>query len=79
MSISQKIKAVNNKIEQNKALHDLGGQTTKISAFSLGYVSKYEFLTSKYLLTKKELLEEAATMKRFEYSPLDKLTLQGTN
>ena len=38
---------------------------------SLGNVSKYEFLTSKDVLPGKELLEKAATMKRFEYSPLD--------
>ena len=38
---------------------------------SLGNVSKYEFLTSKDVLPGKDLLEKAATMKRFEYSPLD--------
>ena len=42
--------------------------------------SKYEFLTSKDVLTEKDLLEKAATIKRFEYYPLGselrKLTLQ---
>ena len=36
MSISQKTKAVNNKIEQNNARYDLDRQTTKISALSSG-------------------------------------------
>ena len=70
--VSEKIKAINKKIEQNKAQYDLHRQTAKVSALSLGYVSKYEFFTSKDVLPGKELLEKAATMKRFEYSPLDK-------
>ena len=40
MSISEKIKAINNGIEQNKAQYDLDRQTTKISALSSGNVSK---------------------------------------
>ena len=72
MSISQKIKAVNNKIEQNKAQYDLDRQTAKVSAFLSRNVSKYEFLTGKDVLPQKDLLEKAATMKRFEYSPLVK-------
>ena len=47
MSISGKIKAINIKIEQNKAQYDLDRQTAKISALSSGNVSKYEFLTGK--------------------------------
>ena len=39
MSISEKIKSINNKIEQNKAQHDLDRQTAKISALSSGNVS----------------------------------------
>ena len=34
MSISEKIKEINNKIEQNKAQYDLDRQITKISALS---------------------------------------------
>ena len=34
MSFSEKIKAINNKIKQNKAQHNLDRQTAKISAFS---------------------------------------------
>ena len=73
MSISEKIKTVNNKIEQNNAQYNLDRQTSKISALSSGNVNKYEFLaTSKDVLTKKELLGKAATVKRVEYYPLGK-------
>ena len=53
MSISEKIKAINNKIKQNKAQCDLDRQTAKISALSPGNVSKYEFLTGKDVLPEK--------------------------
>ena len=42
MSISNKIKVINNKIKQNKAQYDLDRQTANIS----GNVSKYRSLTS---------------------------------
>ena len=41
MSISGKIKAINNKIEQNKTQCNLHTQTAKISALSSGNTSKY--------------------------------------
>ena len=47
MSINEKIKAINNKIEKNKAQYNLDRQTAKIPALSSGNVSKYEFLTGK--------------------------------
>ena len=66
MSISEKIKAINNKIEQNKAQHNLDRQTSKISALSSRNVSKYEFLTGKDVLPEKNLLGKAAAMKKIE-------------
>ena len=72
MSISEKIKAINNKINQEKAQYDLDRQTAKISVLSSGSVHKYEFLTSKDDLPEKYLLEKAAAMKRFKYLPLSK-------
>ena len=72
MNISEKIKAINNKNQQNKVRYDLDRQTTKISALSSGNVSKYEFLTGKYFLPEKDLLEKAAALKRCEYSLWDK-------
>ena len=47
MTVSEKIKAVNYKIEQNKAQYDLDRQTAKTSPLSTGNVSKCEFLTGK--------------------------------
>ena len=49
MSISEKIKLINNKIKQNKVQYD----SAKISALSSGNVSKYEFLTVRDVLPEK--------------------------
>ena len=70
MSISKKIKGINNKIQQNKAQYNLDRQTAEISALSSGNVSKYEFLNGKDVLLEKDLSEKAAALKRFEYSPI---------
>ena len=51
MSISEKIKAINNKIAQNKAQYHLDKQNAKTFVLSLGNVSKYEFLTVKGVLS----------------------------
>ena len=72
MSISEEIKTINNKIEQNKAQYNFDRQTAKISALSPGNVSKYESLTGKDLVPIQNLLEKAAIMKRFEYFLLGK-------
>ena len=53
MSIREKIKTINKKIKQNKAQYNLDRKTAKISTFSSGNVSKYEFLTGKYGFTRK--------------------------
>ena len=68
MSINAKIKAIKNKIKQNKAQCNLDRQTAKISALSSGNVSKYEFLSGKDVLPEKSLLENAATMERVKYN-----------
>ena len=68
MTVSKKIKTIDKKIEQNKAQQSLGRQTAKISALSSDNVSKYAFLTVQDV--EKDLLEKAATIKRFEYSSL---------
>ena len=71
INVSEKIKRIDNKIEQNKARYNLDRQTAKISAISSGNI-KYEFLTGKDVLPGKDLLEKAAALKRFGYSPLGK-------
>ena len=70
--MTEKIKTINNKIEQNNAHYDLDKQVDQTSALSLGNVNKYEFLIDKDVLPEKDLLEKAATIKRFEYLLLGK-------
>ena len=53
MSISEKIKAINNKIKRNKSQNNLDRQDTKISALSSGNVSKYKFLFTTMFYHKK--------------------------
>ena len=68
MSISEKIKAINNKIEQKKkknAQYELDTQTANILALLSENVSKYEFLTGKDVLPEKDLQEKAAALRRF--------------
>ena len=72
MIISEKIKTIDNKIEQNKTQYTVDRQFAKISALSSENVSKYEFLTAKDVLSEKNLLRKAAAIKKFEYSPLGK-------
>ena len=72
MSISEKTKAMNKKIKQNKVQYDLNRQATNISALSSRNVSKYESLNAEDVLLEKDLLEKAAALKRFEYSRLAK-------
>ena len=61
MTVSEKIKTIDNKIEQNKAQNDLDRNTDKISAKSSGNVSEYEFLLAKMFYQKntsyKKLLQ----------------------
>ena len=56
MSISEKIKTIDNKIEQNKGQYKLDRQTAKISALLSGNVGKFKFLSSKDVLSEKDLL-----------------------
>ena len=56
MSISEKIKAINNKIKRSKAQYDLDRQTAKISALTSGNFSQHEFLTGKVVLPEKDLI-----------------------
>ena len=58
MSLSDQIKTIDKKIEQNKAQYNLDKQTAKIFALSSGNVSKFEFLTGKDVLPEKDFLEK---------------------
>ena len=63
MTVSDKIKTIDNKIEENKAQYDLDRQATNISALSLGSVNRYEFLTGKDVLREKDMLEKLLQSK----------------
>ena len=54
--------------EQCKHQCNLDRPTAHISALSSVNVGKYEYLSGKYILPGKLLLEKAAAIKRFEYS-----------
>ena len=72
MSIREKIKAVDNKIEQNKGQYNLDRRIADTFALPLGNVTKSEFFTSKDILSERDWLEKAAALRRFEHSPLGK-------
>ena len=59
MSISEKIKAVNNKFEQYKAQYNLDRQTAKISTLSSRNFIKSEFLTGKDVLPERKLARKS--------------------
>ena len=54
MTVSAKIKTINNKTEQNKAQYNLDRQTTNTSALSSGNIDKDEILTAEDILPEKK-------------------------
>ena len=66
MTVNEKIKTTDNKIEPNKVQSNLDRQKAKIS----GNVGKYEFVTVKDMIMENELLGKAATINRFNCSSL---------
>ena len=63
MTVSVKIKTIDNKIEENKVQCNLDRQTANTLALSLKNIDKYEILTGGDILTEKELLQKSATIK----------------
>ena len=63
MTVSEKFKTIDNKIDKKKAQYDLDRQTAKFLAFSSGNISKYGSLTEEDVLPEKGLLEKATTFK----------------
>ena len=53
MTVLEKIKITDNKIERNKAQYDSDRQTAKLSALSSGNVGKYEFSQENIFYQKK--------------------------
>ena len=73
MTKSDQIKILNNKIKANNAQYKIDRLNAEISAFSEGYLDKYEFLTRKDLKYEPNALNKA----KFEFSALGKAFNQG--
>ena len=58
MTVTEKIKTIDNKTEQNEAQYNLERQTAETSALLSGNVGKYEFLIGKIFYQKKKLLQK---------------------
>ena len=75
MTRKEQVKILDDKIKANNAQYDLDRMNAEISAYSSGYLHKYEYLTKKDLNYKPNAFEQA----KFEYSPLDKVFTDGLN
>ena len=67
MTLTNKLKILDDKIKANQAQYDLGREAAKISALSSkDLLEKYEYLTGEDLGHRPSVLEKT----KFEYSPL---------
>ena len=66
MTLTEKVKILDDKIKSSKAQYDLDREAAKISALSSGELEKYEYLTGEDLGYKPKVLEKV----KFQYSPL---------
>ena len=74
MTVTDQIKTLDKKIEQNEAQYDLDRKAVKISALSSKNLDKYEYLTGEDLNYKPSTVEQA----KFDYSPLGKFFNKGS-
>ena len=74
MTVTDQIKILNRKIQQNEAQYDLDRKAAKLSALSSNNLDKYECLTSEDLGLKPSTFEQA----KFEYSPFGKFFNKGS-
>ena len=72
MTVVDKIKIIDNKINANQAQYDLDRSAAKISAHSSGNLRKYEYLTGEDLGYKLSVVKQA----KFDYSPLRKVLMR---
>ena len=75
MDRKEQNKILNAKTESDINQYKVDRLNAEISAFSSGYLNKYEFLTKKDLNYKPNALEQA----KFEFSPLGKTFSTGLN
>ena len=73
MTVTDQIKVLNRKINQNEAQYDLGRKAAKIPALSSKNLPKYEHLTGEGLGYEPGALEQA----RFDNSPLGTIFRKG--
>ena len=66
VTVTDQIKILDRKIQQNEVQYDLDRKAAKISALFSGNLDKYEYLTGEDLKVKPTVIEQA----RFEFSPL---------
>ena len=69
MTLTERVKILDDKIKANKAQYDLDREEAKISALSSGELEKYEYLTGEDLGYKPDVIQKA----KFEYSLLGKV------
>ena len=72
MTITEKIETVDNKLEPNKAQYIYIDKLLRFQLYHQKMLVNMNFLLAKIFCQKKNLLEKAATMKSFDYSPLGK-------
>ena len=72
MTLTDKIKILDDKIQANKAQYNLDRETAKISALSSKKLDKYEYLTGEDLGYKPRVVEQP----KFEYSALDEFLIK---
>ena len=73
MTRKEQIKILDNKIKTNERQYNLDRINAKISAYSIGDLPKYEYLTKKDLGYKRDAVEKV----KFEYSPIGKVFTDG--
>ena len=73
MTVTDQIKILNRKINQNESQYDLDREAAIISALTSKNLDKYELLTSEDLGLKSSTVDQA----KFEYSLLGKVLNKG--
>ena len=73
MTRKEQVKILDDKIKANERQYDLDRINAEISAYSIGDLPKYEYLTKKDLGYKPDAVEKV----KFEYLPIGKVFTDG--
>ena len=71
MTVSEKNKTIDDKIEQNKAQYNLCRQKVRFQLYRQIMLVNINFHKARMFYLEKKLLEKAAIIKRFKFLPLD--------